>query len=100
MKAQSSLEYLLIMVVVLIIVAIVSYLVVAGSDPSISSGERAACEATASSCKLKVLAGETCINECKKSCLNVENMDYITGMEGCIAGTGCYACANGLELPE
>ncbi len=103
-KGQSSLEYLLILAIVLIVVAVVSYMLISGSDSSISSGEQGTCRATASSCKLKVLSGDTlaadfCLNECKQSCLDAENKDYITGIIGCVDGTGCHACANGLKLP-
>lgn len=101
MKGQSSLEYLVLLVVVLAIAGVASYLMVQGSASSSKSGLEAGCRAVAESCRIKALAGGTCLTECLEACVDEAGKDIFTGNPPYSGAdldpnSGAYKCSRGI----
>jgi len=91
-KAQASIEYLLLIAVVLIIVALTSFFIFGIFGSQSDEANFKACANAASNCnKNKVFYGDTydCFSSCYATCLDEEGKDMLTKAE-----TECYNAYN------
>ena len=94
-NAQGSIEYLIIIAVILAISAVVVYFIAGSTGHSMSSANFAECKKTASQCKSSLIfsPNDSCI-DCESTCV-VGGKDIMTLAEGCDANGACGLCKQG-----
>ena len=92
-KGQGSLEYLIIVAVVLALIAIVVLFLTGILGGSKASGDLNKCRTAASQCLSEIIGGPSSCAYCEDACISADGLDIQGCEEGC--GTACQLCKAG-----
>ncbi len=93
MKGQGSLEYLIILAVILGVAAIVIFFVTGATGAAIEQGTMNKCREATAQCASLLFGGSYDCTFCEEACIDTGGYDIISGTEG--SGTACELCKAG-----
>jgi hypothetical protein len=99
MKAQGSLEYLIIIAAVMAIASVVVLFLTNAFQSSASSADLSACRVASANCKNELFGGNMAsCTYCEQACVNPSGKDLFDGTQGC--GTACQQCKLGNPITQ